>query len=385
MKNKLFISSTAALVFGSFIFATPASATTINVDMGSMNFGATTGTNQPTTIGEGAGLGFTHRYNDVFAGVDAVATIVDIQNIDSDDDEDNGKDLKADEFDDRDADSGKSIDVSVDTFGDSGDPESNIDPALETGSMTFRLDFVEADSTKAVTLQNIAMNVVDLDSRQFVKFAGITSYQLSATPPTALVASSEEGVFEFKEANGVGSSSDDEDHWVAVEFAAASTLTITVGARQSGGATFGIEFAESDWSVAPNETTADLVAYTVSYDANESDSGEVPASQSSTVSSPIVTLAAPQGDLANGECEFDGWNTRTDGTGSNFLDTETITLTANTTLYAQWDCGTPVEEETNPGEELADTGETTDWMTMTALYAIVAGAVLFALGRRKRA
>ena len=123
----------------------------------------------------------------------------------------------------------------------------------------------------------------------------------------------------------------------------------------------------------------------MSYDANESESGAVPASQSSTVSSPIVTLAAPQGDLANGECEFDGWNTRTDGTGSNFLDTETITLTANTTLYAQWDCGAPVEEETNPGEELADTGETTDWMTMTALYAIVAGAVLFALGRRKRA
>jgi LPXTG-motif cell wall-anchored protein len=388
MKNKLFISSTAALVFGSFIFATPASATTINVDMGSMNFGAVTGTNQPTTIGEGAGRGFTHRYNDVFAGVDAVATIIDIQNIDSDDDEDNGKDLKVDEFDDKDADSGKSIDVSVDTFGDSGDPESNIDPDLETGSMTFRLDFVVADSTKAVTLQNIAMNVVDLDSRQFVKFAGITSYQLSATPPTAVVASSENGVFEFKEPNGEGSSSDNEDHWVAVKFAAASTLTITVGARQSGGATFGIEFAESDWSVAPNETTADLVPYTVSYDANESESGDVPASQSSTVSSPIVTLAAPQGDLANGECEFDGWNTRTDGTGSNFLDTETITLTANTTLYAQWDCGTtPVDEETStvPGEELADTGETTDWMTMTALYAIVAGAVLFALGRRKRA
>ncbi len=381
MKNKLFISSTAAIVFGSFIFATPASATTINVAKGSMNFGAVTGTNQPTTIGEGAGLGFTHRYNDVFAGVDAVATIIDIQNIDSDDDATNGKDLKVDEFDDKDEESGKSIDVSADIFGDSGDPESN-----ETGSVSFRLDFVEADSTKAVTLQNIAMNVVDLDSRQFVKFAGITSYKLSATPPTALVASSENGVFEFKEPNGVGSSSDNEDHWVAVEFAAASTLTITVGARESGGATFGIEFAESDWSVAPNETTADLVAYTVTYDSNESESGDVPASQSSTVSSPIVTLAAPQGDLANGECEFDGWNTRTDGTGSNFLDTETITLTANTTLYAQWDCdAAPVEEETNPGEELADTGETTDWMTMTALYAIVAGAVLFALGRRKRA
>jgi hypothetical protein len=378
MKNRLIISSTAAIVFGSFVFAQPASATTINVAKGSMNFGAVTGTNQPTTIGEGAGLGFSHRYNDVFSGVDAVATVIDIQNIDSDDNESNGADLKLDEFDEKDSESGKAIDVSGDVFGDSGEPD------LETGSMTFRLDFVEADSTKAVTLQNIAMRVVDIDNRQFIKFAGITSYELSATPPTELVASSENGVFEFKEQNGVGSNSgEEEDHWVAVEFAAASTLTITVGARESGGATFGIEFADTNWTETPNQTTVELVPYTLSYDANESESGDVPASQSSTVSSPIVTLAAPQGDLANGDCAFEGWNTRTDGTGSNFLDTETITLTANTTLYAQWNCEVP--EETTGGEELADTGEELDYMTMGALFAIVTGFVLFALGRRKRA
>jgi LPXTG-motif cell wall-anchored protein len=385
MKNKLFISSTAALVFGSFIFATPASATTINVAKGSMNFGATSGTNQPDMIGDNAGLGFSHRYNDVFAGVDAVATVIDVQNIDEDDDQSNGADLKLDAFDDDDSETGPAIDAKIDIFGNSGDPELNEEPELQTGSMTFRIDFVEADTTKAVTLQNIAMRVFDIDNRQFAKFAGITSYKLSATPPTELVASSENGVFEFKEPVGGEADPSHEENWVAVEFAEASTLTITLGARQSGGATFGVEFADTNWTDTPNQTTADLVAYTLTYDANESESGAVPASQSSTVSSPIVTLAAPQGDLANGECEFDGWNTRTDGTGSNFLDTETITLTANTTLYAQWDCGAPVEEETNPGEELADTGETTDWMTMTALFAIVAGAVLFALGRRKRA
>lgn len=387
MKNKLFISSTAALVFGSFIFATPASATTINVAKGSMNFGAVNGTSQPDSIGDDAKLGFTHRYNDVFAGVDAVATIIDVQNLDEDDNQDNGADLVINDFDNDSEDRGDAINTKIDVFGDPGDPEGDIPSELQTGSMTFRIDFVEADTTKAVTLQNIAMRVADVDNSQFVRFAGITSYELSATPPTALVASSENGVFEFKEPIRAGSDTGEDDQFmVAVEFAAASTLTITVGAREAGSASFGIEFKDSVWTNTPNQTNAQLVPYTLTYDANESESGEVPAAQSSTVNSTLVTLAAPQGDLANGDCAFDGWNTRADGTGSNFLDTETITLTANTTLFAQWDCdATPVDEETNAGEELADTGESADWMVLTALFAIVAGAGLFALGRRRRA
>jgi LPXTG-motif cell wall-anchored protein len=105
--------------------------------------------------------------------------------------------------------------------------------------------------------------------------------------------------------------------------------------------------------------------------------------QSSTTLSTVVTLAAPQGDLVKTDCAFEGWNTKTDGSGSTFLDSEPITLTANTTLYAQWNCEAP--EETTGGEELADTGEELDYMTMAALFAIVTGFALFTLGRRKRA
>jgi hypothetical protein len=383
MKNRLIISSTAAIVFGSFVFAQPASATTINVALGEMNFGATEGTNQPDDIGKDAGLGFSHRYNDVFAGVDAVATVLAVENIDGDDDETNGADGLLDEFDEADSDSGRTIDLSLDVFGDSGDPESNIPSASSLGKVTFRIDFVEADSNKAVTLQNIALRVVDIDNQQFAQFAGITAYELSTNPASVLTATGQGGAYEFAEPVGESSSSDDEENWVAVEYAEASTITITLGARKAGGASFGVTFADTEWTEAPTRTTPELTPYTLTYDANEASEGSVPENQSSTTSSAVVTLAAPQGNLAKAECAFEGWNTKADGLGSTFLDSEPITLTANTTLYAQWNC--EATEKPTTGEELADTGEELDYMTMAALFAIVTGFFLFALGRRKRA
>jgi hypothetical protein len=381
MKNRLIISSTAAIVFGSFVFAQPASATTINVALGEMNFGATSGTNQPTDIGKDEGLGFSHRYNDVFAGVDAVATVLAVENVDSDDDETNGADGLMDEFDEADDESGRAINLSLDVFGESG--SEGVPAASSLGKVTFRLDFVEADSNKAVTLQNIAMRVVDIDNKQFAQFAGITAYELSSNPASVLTATGQGGAYEFAEPVGESSSSDNEENWVAVEYAEASTITITLGGRLAGGASFGLTFADTEWSEAPTRTTPELTPYTLSYDANEASEGSVPQMQSSTTLSTVVTLAAPQGDLVKTDCAFEGWNTKTDGSGSTFLDSEPITLTANTTLYAQWNCEAP--EETTGGEELADTGEELDYMTMAALFAIVTGFALFTLGRRKRA
>jgi len=386
MKNRLIISSTVAIVFGSFVFAQPASATTINVALGEMNFGATTGTIQPADIGKDVGLGFSHRYNDVFEGVDAVATVLAVENIDGDDDQTNGADGLISEFDEAADDSGRAIDLSLDVFGDSSD--ESVPTEATVGKVSFRLDFVEADSNEAVTLQNIALRVVDIDSNQFAQFAGITAYELSSNPATVLTATGQGGAYEFAEPEGESSSSDDEENWVAVEYAEASTITITLGAREAGGASFGVTFADTEWSEAPTRTTPELTPYTLSYNANEASEGSVPQMQSSTTLSTVVTLAAPQGDLVKTNCAFEGWNTKTDGSGSTFLDSEPITLTANTTLYAQWNCEAteePTTEEPTTGEELADTGEELDYMAMAALFAIVTGLVLFAIGRRKRA
>jgi hypothetical protein len=337
MKNKFALSTTAAFIVSGFFFSQVAFASTIDIASGEMNFGATSGTNQPTTIGVGAASGFTYRYDDVFSGVDAVATVVNVTNIDSDDDQTDGADGFFDQFDEADPTTGKTINVGIDIFGGSG--------ALESGSVTIRIDFVAADTSNAVTLQNIAMLVQDIDSRQYATFAGISSYELSSgTAPstiTELSVTSSGGAYEFKEPAGNSSSSSDEENWVAVDYASASSITFILGARESGGANFGVSFVNATWPATPAVTSVSRTAYSLTYDGNSATSGSVPTTQNSTTSSSTVTLSAAQGDLLRTNCTFGGWNTRADGTGANYLDAGTITLTANTTLYAKWTCTSP--------------------------------------------
>ena len=44
----------------------------------------------------------------------------------------------------------------------------------------------------------------------------------------------------------------------------------------------------------------------------------------------------PASTFTNGEWSFGGWNTKADGTGDSYAPGSTITLTSDTTLYAQW-------------------------------------------------
>lgn len=333
----------ALLSSASLLFAEAAWAAPIDIAHGEMNFGATSGTNQPTVIGLLAAEGFTHRYDDIFAGVDGVVTVLDNDNLDSDDDVSDGADNLLDNFDDASTTTGKRINLDLDVFGDSGTPGTGI------GFTTFRIDFVAADTTTPVTLSNISLGVVDIDSNQYVKFAGIAAYELSAfvsglstaTELSATETPSGSGAWEFKEPSGNSSDSDEEENWVAVEYSSASSITITAGARERGSAFFGISFADTTWpggSPSPTRVTLTAPAYTVTYDANSADSGSVPTSQTSGAGTPTLTLAAPQGDLLRASCTFSGWNTRSDGTGANYVDTNSITLTSNVTLYANWSC-----------------------------------------------
>jgi hypothetical protein len=292
-----------------------------------MNFGADSGNRQTSAIGADVAEGFTHRYDDVFSGVDAVATLLDVVNIDSDDDELDGADLLVDYF-DEDSSSGKEIDFDLDVFGDSDIPDSQV------GYATFRIDFVEANSNTSVTLENVAILVRDLDQQQFIAFAGISAYELS--PETEISVTDSAGRFEFFESNGYESDFDEEDFWFAVEYESVDSITITVGARQSGGAAFGIGFTDTTWSSPPQSFEPVAPPYTVTYDSNSATSGTVPSAQTSASGTPSLDLVAPQGDLVLSGSNFCGWNTRDDGTGATYTDGDTIVLTADVTLYALW-------------------------------------------------
>ncbi|MCH3942620.1 MAG: InlB B-repeat-containing protein [Atopobiaceae bacterium] len=82
---------------------------------------------------------------------------------------------------------------------------------------------------------------------------------------------------------------------------------------------------------------------TLTYDGNDATSGAVPAAEAQLAAGETVTVlgntgaTAPQPTpLARTNYVFAGWNTSADGTGTAYAAGATFTISANTTLYAQW-------------------------------------------------
>ena len=324
---KLRLATTVAmLILG---IAIPSYASTpVDIANGQLNFGADSGSTQTLEIGADAGVGFTHRYSNVFTGVDALLTVVGVNDLDNDGDATNGLNnlFRADDS----SSSGEEIDIDI-----------SVPVTPGAGSATLRADFVLTGTNTPVTLQNISIYVKDIDSNQYVTFSGINAYELSSTPPTELTVSSSLGVYEFKEPIGASSSTSHQENWALVEYASADSIRWTVGAREAGGASFSVSFADATWTAAATRTPITLTAFNLTYDTNGADSGVAPTTQSSTTSSAVVTLAAAPGAIAKSNCTLVGWNTRSDGTGASYLDGNSITLTSNTTLYAKWSCTSP--------------------------------------------
>ncbi len=75
--------------------------------------------------------------------------------------------------------------------------------------------------------------------------------------------------------------------------------------------------------------------YTVSYHANTADSGTVPADQTKLHDAPLV-LATNTGSLTKAGFTFGGWNTATNGSGTNYPAGGNYTANVAVTLYARW-------------------------------------------------
>ena len=83
-----------------------------------------------------------------------------------------------------------------------------------------------------------------------------------------------------------------------------------------------------------------LNIYTVVYDGNGNTSGTAPVDGNSpyTVNS-TVTVLGP-GTLTKTGYTFASWNTAANGTGTSYTPAATFSITADTTLYAQWTINT---------------------------------------------
>ena len=76
--------------------------------------------------------------------------------------------------------------------------------------------------------------------------------------------------------------------------------------------------------------------YSVTYDPNGATSGSVPTDSTAYTSGQTVTVLGNTGVLAKTHYTWSSWNTAPDGSGNGYNESETFSITSNTTLYAQW-------------------------------------------------
>lgn len=107
----------------------------------------------------------------------------------------------------------------------------------------------------------------------------------------------------------------------------AKTSTATSAAYQPGGTI----------SISSNTTLYAVWYKTLKLSYNANGGSNAPAQQSSTVySSATFTISSSKPTPASDLWAFDKWNTKADGSGTPYASGGSITITANTTLYAQY-------------------------------------------------
>ena len=77
--------------------------------------------------------------------------------------------------------------------------------------------------------------------------------------------------------------------------------------------------------------------YTVTYNKNSATGGSVPVDSHKYVSGATVTVLDNTGSLVRTNYIFNGWNTKSSGSGTSYAANATLTMgSANVTLYANW-------------------------------------------------
>ncbi|MFD2408997.1 InlB B-repeat-containing protein [Paenibacillus rhizoplanae] len=112
-----------------------------------------------------------------------------------------------------------------------------------------------------------------------------------------------------------------------------NTAADGTGAPYAANATFDMGAANvtlyAQWTADPT--------YTVTYSGNGSTGGTVPTDSHSYAQNAAVTVLGNTGSLVKTGNTFMGWNTATNGSGTNYAEGATFSMgAANVTLYAQW-------------------------------------------------
>lgn len=99
-------------------------------------------------------------------------------------------------------------------------------------------------------------------------------------------------------------------------------------------------------SSSATSVTMDISYYTITYYAPDADSGSVPTDDTVYISGTAITVSDNSGNLDKSNSLFIGWNTASDGSGTQYNVGDTINITSTLELYAMWaDCYTIYDGE----------------------------------------
>ena len=120
-------------------------------------------------------------------------------------------------------------------------------------------------------------------------------------------------------------------------FSAFMKRTFAVGTVYSEGDTIPALSSNITVEAVWTENATEPQKFHVTYDGNGATDGEVP-----TDSNEYEENATPevrgQNTLVKTDCEFKGWNTAADGSGSHYIEGQKLPgMTADVTLYAEWE------------------------------------------------
>ncbi len=87
---------------------------------------------------------------------------------------------------------------------------------------------------------------------------------------------------------------------------------------------------------ANDVTIVSANTYTITYDGNGNTAGTVPVDEASYAADATAMVAENTGGLARDGCIFVGWNTKANGSGTDYIGGNALTVTGDITLYAQW-------------------------------------------------
>ena len=314
---------TAALILG---MATAAAAA-VNVIGQNLQFTNT------VKIGANAKVGFTTRYSNVATGVDALLSVTSITNLNLD---------------------------NVDRVSTTNNWQLWTNEAIASGggAATYHVEFVAAGTNNPVTLSNMSINVGDIDARQYVQFAGPTSYQLGQNTQLTVKTNAQDnsipqGAYRFV-GPVAGSTDADTRFWAQVNYTELSAVDVMLGAEVGGAALFQVSFGAASWSgQEATPVTPPVTSYSVAYNFNSTGTqgGSLPSNGSGNPTSPATVSGV--GSLTNtiggSAAAFKGWNTADDGSGVMYQATNQIYPTANVTLYAIWAIPGTVNYHANAG------------------------------------